>query len=68
MITQTNDTMLVLYLSSMIRSIVALHNLVNNKRDLKEVENKHREDKRKDKKPQKKEEKSAKEESKTNNH
>eukprot|EP00761_Pharyngomonas_kirbyi_P008621 gb/GECH01008633.1/.p1 GENE.gb/GECH01008633.1/~~gb/GECH01008633.1/.p1 ORF type:complete len:322 (+),score=82.18 gb/GECH01008633.1/:1-966(+) len=74
MVTQTNDTMLVLYLSSVIRSIVALHNLVNNKRDLKEVEDKQREDKRKEKKKEKKQEKSGsseqteKEETKTNNH
>ena len=35
---QTNDTMLVQYISSIIRSIVALHNLINNKRDLREAE------------------------------
>lgn len=28
---KTNDMMLVIYLSSLIRSVVALHNLINNK-------------------------------------
>lgn len=36
--TQTNDTMLVMYISSIIRAIIAIHNLINNKRDLKEAE------------------------------
>eukprot|EP00163_Fabomonas_tropica_P001014 TRINITY_DN10766_c0_g1_i3.p1 TRINITY_DN10766_c0_g1~~TRINITY_DN10766_c0_g1_i3.p1 ORF type:complete len:299 (+),score=66.78 TRINITY_DN10766_c0_g1_i3:516-1412(+) len=35
---KTNDTMLVIYLSSIIRSVIALHNLVNNKIALKEAE------------------------------
>merc|ERR1712025_770045 len=34
----TNDQMLVLYTSSLIRSIIALHNLINNKINNKEVE------------------------------
>jgi len=37
---QTNDMTLVIYLSSMIRSIIALHNMINNK-----IENKNAEDK-----------------------
>jgi 26S proteasome regulatory subunit N8 len=28
---KTNDMMLVIYLSSLIRSVIALHNLINNK-------------------------------------
>lgn len=28
---KTNDQMLVIYLSSLIRSVIALHNLINNK-------------------------------------
>merc|ERR1712226_202628 len=36
----TNDQMLVLYTSSLIRSIIALHNLINNKINNKEVEKK----------------------------
>merc|ERR1712173_289980 len=34
----TNDQMLVLYTSSLIRSIIALHNLINNKINNKEAE------------------------------
>merc|ERR1711998_661418 len=37
---KTNDMMVVIYLSSMIRSVIALHNLINNK-----IENKHAETK-----------------------
>lgn len=33
-----NDSMLSMYLSSIVRSIVALHDLVNNKIDLREIE------------------------------
>eukprot|EP00958_Prasinococcus_capsulatus_P016601 scaffold1839_cov382-Prasinococcus_capsulatus_cf.AAC.15 len=36
---KTNDMMLVIYVSSMIRSIIALHNLVKNKLTNKEYEN-----------------------------
>lgn len=35
---KTNDMMLVIYLSSLIRSIIALHNLINNKQALKAAE------------------------------
>merc|ERR1712216_961022 len=35
---RTNDMMLVVYLSSLIRSVVALHDLINNKRAMKEAE------------------------------
>jgi len=35
---KTNDMMLVVYLSSLIRSVVALHDLINNKRQMKEAE------------------------------
>lgn len=31
MAVKTNDMMLVIYLSALIRSVVALHNLINNK-------------------------------------
>eukprot|EP00027_Filamoeba_sp_ATCC50430_P000088 CAMPEP_0168551934 /NCGR_PEP_ID=MMETSP0413-20121227/6445_1 /TAXON_ID=136452 /ORGANISM="Filamoeba nolandi, Strain NC-AS-23-1" /LENGTH=334 /DNA_ID=CAMNT_0008582509 /DNA_START=50 /DNA_END=1054 /DNA_ORIENTATION=- len=37
---KTNDMMLVIYLSSLIRSIIALHSLINNKVDLRESERK----------------------------
>jgi 26S proteasome regulatory subunit N8 len=36
---KTNDQLLVIYLSSLIRSVIALHNLINNK-----IENKRAED------------------------
>eukprot|EP01028_Stygiella_incarcerata_P011911 TRINITY_DN705_c0_g1_i2.p1 TRINITY_DN705_c0_g1~~TRINITY_DN705_c0_g1_i2.p1 ORF type:complete len:335 (-),score=100.90 TRINITY_DN705_c0_g1_i2:223-1227(-) len=36
--TQTNDTMLVLYLSSLFRSVMALHDLISNKLSAKEQE------------------------------
>ena len=35
---QTNDMMLAIYLSSIIRSIIALHNLINNRQELKQWE------------------------------
>jgi len=35
---KTNDMMLVIYLSTLIRSIIALHNLINNKQALKQAE------------------------------
>ncbi|KAL2321911.1 hypothetical protein Fmac_026290 [Flemingia macrophylla] len=35
---KTNDMMLVIYLSSLIRSVIALHNLINNKMLNKEDE------------------------------
>eukprot|EP01119_Soliformovum_irregulare_P022409 TRINITY_DN765_c0_g1_i2.p1 TRINITY_DN765_c0_g1~~TRINITY_DN765_c0_g1_i2.p1 ORF type:complete len:248 (+),score=85.63 TRINITY_DN765_c0_g1_i2:361-1104(+) len=52
-----NDMMLVIYLSSMIRSIIALHSLINNKADLKELEK--NEDAELQKKEDKKNEKAA---------
>jgi len=36
---KTNDTMLVIYLSSLIRSVIALHNLILNKIQYREAEN-----------------------------
>lgn len=39
-ITQTNDTMLVMYISSIVRAISALHNLIANKIDLRAEETK----------------------------
>merc|ERR1719159_941343 len=47
--TQTNDMMLALYLGSMLRSTLALHNLINNKIKNKKI----KEDKGKDKKEKK---------------
>jgi 26S proteasome regulatory subunit N8 len=35
---KTNDMMMVIYLSSLIRSIIALHNLINNKQSLRAAE------------------------------
>jgi 26S proteasome regulatory subunit N8 len=35
---KTNDMMLVIYLSSLIRSVVALHSLINNKLDNRDAE------------------------------
>merc|ERR1719230_284699 len=45
---ETNDTMLALYLGSMLRSTVVLHNLINNK--LKNRKDKDKKDKKDDKK------------------
>jgi len=47
--TETNDMMLALYLGSMLRSTVALHNLINNKMKNKKVKEKGAESKEKDK-------------------
>lgn len=44
----TNDNLLVIYLSSLVRSIVALHNLINNKAENRRAEQKE-DDKNKDK-------------------
>merc|ERR1719326_2620822 len=53
---ETNDTMLALYLGSMLRSTVVLHNLINNKiKNKKAKEDKAKE--AKDKKQKKKDEK-----------
>merc|ERR1711912_10574 len=35
---KTNDMMVVIYVSSMIRSVIALHNLINNKIENKDAE------------------------------
>ena len=53
---KTNDQMLVVYLASLVRSIIALHNLINNKLTNRDVENKAGGD-AKDKKEEKKDEK-----------
>jgi len=37
---QTNDQLLLVYLGSLIRSVIALHNLINNKLSLREAERK----------------------------
>jgi len=59
---KTNDNMLVIYLSSLIRSILALHNLINNKLEnrLLEAEKKTKEDEKEKKAEEKKEEKEKK--------
>eukprot|EP00357_Protocruzia_adherens_P033932 CAMPEP_0115035208 /NCGR_PEP_ID=MMETSP0216-20121206/41269_1 /TAXON_ID=223996 /ORGANISM="Protocruzia adherens, Strain Boccale" /LENGTH=320 /DNA_ID=CAMNT_0002414559 /DNA_START=50 /DNA_END=1012 /DNA_ORIENTATION=- len=43
---KTNDSMLVMYLCSMLRSITAIHSLINNKLQNKELEKKSRDEKR----------------------
>merc|ERR1719297_195325 len=53
----TNDQMLVLYTSSLIRSIIALHNLINNKLTNKEAEKREGKKDDKDKDKDKKEDK-----------
>merc|ERR1712159_433610 len=42
---KTNDMMVIIYVSSMIRSVIALHNLINNKIENKEAEVKKVKDK-----------------------
>ncbi|XP_032816139.1 26S proteasome non-ATPase regulatory subunit 7 [Petromyzon marinus] len=63
---KTNDQMLVVYLAALIRSVVALHNLINNKlanREAERKEGQEKEDARKDKKEEaEKKEKEKKEE------
>lgn len=63
---KTNDQMLIIYVASMIRSIIALHNLINNKlqnKDYEKEETKSKDFKDKKEKEKKKEaEKGAKEE------
>lgn len=68
---KTNDQMLVVYLAALIRSVIALHNLINNKltnRDAEKKEgkkdDKDTKEKDKDKKETGKDEKKDKEESK----
>lgn len=49
---KTNDQMLVVYLASLVRSVIALHNLINNKianRDAEKKEMEKKEEKNKDK-------------------
>ncbi|XP_052816379.1 26S proteasome non-ATPase regulatory subunit 7-like [Mya arenaria] len=56
---KTNDQMLVVYLASLIRSVIALHNLINNKIQNRDAERNEGKDMSKDKK-EKKDEKDAK--------
>jgi len=58
---KTNDMMVIIYVSSMIRSVIALHNLVNNKIENKEAEAKKVKDKEEAKEDQAKKEKEEKE-------
>ncbi|XP_062318773.1 26S proteasome non-ATPase regulatory subunit 7-like isoform X2 [Osmerus eperlanus] len=60
---KTNDQMLVVYLASLIRSVVALHNLINNKISNRDAERKEGQEKEESKKEKKeKEDKKEKEE------
>lgn len=62
---KTNDQMLVVYLASLVRSIIALHNLINNKLTNRDAEEgKKEEAKDKKEKDSKKEEKTEKEKTK----
>lgn len=57
---KTNDQMVVVYLASLIRSVVALHNLINNKianRDAEKKEGQEKEDSKKDRKEDKEKDK-----------
>merc|ERR1712049_13796 len=56
----TNDQMLVVYTASLIRSIIALHNLINNKINNKEAEKREGSKKKKKKRGKKGEEKKKK--------
>jgi len=56
---KTNDMMLVIYVASLIRSVTALHDLINNKLDLASFESGEKKDK--DQNGEKKESKDAKE-------
>lgn len=53
---KTNDQMLVVYLAALVRSIVALHNLINNKLTNRDAEKKETDKKETTKKDEKKEE------------
>lgn len=58
---KTNDQMVVVYLASLIRSVVALHNLINNKianRDAEKKEGQEKEESKKERKDDKDKEKS----------
>ncbi|KAG7401079.1 26S proteasome non-ATPase regulatory subunit 7 [Phytophthora boehmeriae] len=61
MFMKTNDMHFVIYLSSLIRCTIALHNLVNNKIKYKESEEVGFTDKKEEKKEEKKEDKASKE-------
>jgi 26S proteasome regulatory subunit N8 len=56
---KTNDMLLVIYLASLCRSVIALHNLINNKLDLRnaELEDSKEKKEEKDKKDEKDEKK-----------
>merc|ERR1711998_560577 len=58
---KTNDMMVVIYVASMIRSVIALHNLVNNKIENKDAEAKKVKEKEQAKEDQAKKEKEEKE-------
>lgn len=59
---KTNDQMLVVYLAALVRSIIALHNLINNKLTNRDAEKKETDKKGADmKKEEKKEEENKKE-------
>lgn len=49
MYVKTNDQMLVVYLASMVRSIIALHNLINNKLTNRDAEEGKKDDAKKEK-------------------
>merc|ERR1712150_199930 len=57
MYVKTNDQMLVVYLASLIRSIIALHNLINNKIQNRDAEKNEGKDPLKEKKEKEKKEK-----------
>lgn len=57
----TNDQMLVVYTASLIRSIIALHNLINNKLSNKDAEKKETEKKSESKKEKEEKDKKEKE-------
>lgn len=60
MYVKTNDQMLVVYLASMVRSIIALHNLINNKLTNRDAEEGKKEEAKKDKEKDGKDGKDAK--------
>lgn len=57
MYVKTNDQMLVVYLSSLVRSIIALHNLIDNKLQNRDAEKNEGKDTKDKKEKEKKEEK-----------
>lgn len=61
MYVKTNDQMLVVYLASLIRSIIALHNLINNKIQNRDAERNEGKDLSKEKEKKEKEKKDEKE-------